>query len=149
MSETLTKSAARNIFYGGTVFFFVVFIALVAHSVRTANAIAETNPITPGVAAGKRVWERHACFDCHTLMGEGARYAPELKDVWTRYGGDKDPASAREGLKAWIKNQPSGVEDRHQMPHFDLTEQQLDQLVDFLQWNSKVNTQNWPPRPRG
>ena len=149
MSEMLTKSAARNIFYGGTVFFFVIFVGLVAHSVHTANAIVEVNPITPGVEAGKRIWERSACFDCHTLMGEGARFAPELKDVWLRYGGATDPASARQNLKDWIKSQPTRVEDRHQMPNFHFSDKQLDELVDFLEWNSKVNTQNWPPRKAG
>ena len=32
MGEGLTKAAARNIFYGGSLFFFAVFVALVAHS---------------------------------------------------------------------------------------------------------------------
>ena len=149
MSETLTKSAARNIFYGGTVFFFVIFVGLVAQSVHTANAIAEVNPITQGVEAGKRIWERSACFDCHTLMGEGARFAPELKDVWQRYGGDTDPAAARQNLKDWIRSQPTRVEGRHQMPDFHFNEEQLDHVVDFLQWNGNVNTQNWPPRKAG
>ena len=31
MSEILTKSRARNIFYGGSLFFVVVFIGLVGH----------------------------------------------------------------------------------------------------------------------
>ena len=149
MSDLLTKSAARNIFYGGTAFFFVVFVGLVADSVIRANAIAETNPITAGVAAGKRIWERSACFDCHTLMGEGARFAPELKDVWLRYGGATDPANARLALKAWITSQPTRAEGRHQMPNFNFTEKQLDEVIDFLEWNSKVNTQNWPPRKAG
>ena len=32
MAERFTKSAARNIFYGGSVFFFVTFVALTIHS---------------------------------------------------------------------------------------------------------------------
>ena len=32
MGEGLTKAAARNIFYGGSIFFFLVFAAFVAHS---------------------------------------------------------------------------------------------------------------------
>ena len=32
MSEVLTKSTARNIFYGGTLFFFVIFVGLTAQS---------------------------------------------------------------------------------------------------------------------
>ena len=34
MSEILTKSRARNVFYGGSIFFVVVFVALTAQSHR-------------------------------------------------------------------------------------------------------------------
>ncbi len=149
MSEILTKSAARNIFYGGTAFFFIVFAGLVAHSVSTVNAMSETHPVTPSVAAGKKVWERHACIDCHTILGEGAYYAPELGNVWVRYGGREDAATAREGIKLWIKSQPTGVEGRRQMPHFDISDAELDSLVDFFKWTSEINTQNWPPKVSG
>lgn len=149
MSETLTKSAARNIFFGGTVFFFVIFVGLVAHSVTKANAIAAANPVTPSVAAGKHIWERHACIDCHTILGEGAYYAPELGNVWVRFGGKESPDGARDALKAWIKNQPSGIAGRRQMPHFNINEAELDQLVDFLKWTSEIDTQKWPPQVSG
>ncbi|TAN47648.1 MAG: cytochrome c [Rhodospirillales bacterium] len=149
MSETLTKAAARNIFYGGTVFFFVIFIGLVVHSVTTASAVATNNPITPSVAAGKHIWERHACIDCHTILGEGAYYAPELGNVWVRFGGKESPDSARDGLKAWMKAQPSGVAGRRQMPHFEISDEELDQLVDFLKWTSEIDTKNWPPQVSG
>lgn len=147
MSERLTKSAARNIFFGGTAFFFAVFVALVAHSY--SYAVDKNNPasnISASVEHGKRVFERHACFDCHTLYGEGARFAPELGNVWVRYGGNEDADGARERLKIWIKSQPTRVDGRHQMPHFDLSEKDLDDLVDFLRYTSTVNTQNWPPK---
>lgn len=149
MSETLTKAAARNIFYGGTAFFFVVFVALTAHSVTKANAIATANPVTPSVAAGKVVWEKNSCINCHTLMGEGAYYAPELGNVWVRFGGKEDAAGAREALKAWIKSMPTGIEGRRQMPKFNLSEQQLDNLIDFFKWTSEVDTKNWPPKVSG
>ncbi|MBF0355568.1 MAG: cytochrome c [Alphaproteobacteria bacterium] len=149
MSETLTKAAARNIFYGGTVFFFLIFIGLVAHSVTTASAIATNNPITPSVAAGKHIWERHACINCHTILGEGAYFAPELGNVWVRFGGKESPDGARDALKAWMKAQPTGIAGRRQMPHFAITDAELDQLVDFLKWTSEINTQNWPPQVSG
>jgi len=147
MSERLTKTAARNIFFGGTIFFFVIFVGLVAQSFSYASV----NGRVPGdgTAHGKRIWERSACFDCHTLFGEGARFAPELGQVWLRYGGADDPDGARQRLKDWIKAQPSRVEGRHQMPHFDLTERDLDDLIDFLRYTSSINTQNWPPKGRG
>lgn len=145
MSERLTKSAARNIFFGGTLFFFLIFAALVAQSI----SYARVNGAVPNesVARGKKVFEQHACFDCHTLFGEGARFAPEIGDVWRRWGGEEDAANASDRLKSWMKSQPTGAEGRHQMPNFHLTEQELDDLVNFLQYTSKINTQTWPPRP--
>ena len=147
MIERLTKTAARNIFYGGSIFFFIIFALLVGDSFRQASQMAEAHPISDSVAAGKRVWEKKACFDCHTLFGEGARFAPEVGKVWLKYGGDKDPAAASDTLKAWFAAQPTNISDRHQMPQFNLSDAELDQLIDFLRWTSAIDTQNWPPKP--
>jgi nitric oxide reductase subunit C len=146
MTEILTKTAARNVFYGGTVFFFVIFAALVAHSFQQARQIETTHPISDAVANGKRVWEKHACFDCHTLFGEGARFAPEVGQVWLKYGGDQDANGARDGLKAWFKAQPTGDKHRHQMPNFKLSDKELDDVIEFLRWSSAIDTQGWPPK---
>ena len=35
------------------------------------------------------------------------------------------------------------------MPQFNLSEKELDDLVDFLKWTSEVDTQNWPPSVSG
>ena len=150
MAERLTKTGARNVFYGGSIFFFTIFVGLTAHSqyyMRT-TATDETT-LTDSVARGKHVWEKNACINCHTLLGEGAYFAPELGNVWKRYGGADDPEGAREALKAWMAAQPSGAAGRRQMPQFNLTEQELDDLADFLEWTSKINTQNWPPNDAG
>jgi nitric oxide reductase subunit C len=147
MSEILTKSTARNIFYGGTAFFFAIFIGLTAqsrHYVLTKGT--DEAHLTDSVVRGKRIWESKACFDCHTILGEGARFAPEVGDVFIRWGGDKDPKGAHDMIKDWMKSQPSGVAGRRQMPNFNLTDQQLDDVADFLEWVSRTNTQGWPPR---
>ena len=59
----------------------------------------DESKLTPSVVAGKHVWEKHSCINCHTLLGEGAYFAPELGNVWVRYGGREDPDSAREALE--------------------------------------------------
>ena len=84
-----------------------------------------------------------------TLLGEGAYFAPEVGNVWDRWGGNEDPAAARETLKAWMQSQPSGAEGRRQMPQFNLTDQELNDLADFLQWTDSIKTQNWPPNKAG
>lgn len=150
MTERLTKSATRNIFYGGSAFFLVVFVALTVHShLYMLNTSAPVASMSEGVVRGKHVWERNSCINCHTLLGEGAYFAPELGNVWRRYGGHEDPEAARATLAAWMASQPSGVPGRRQMPQFNLTEQELNDLADFLEFVSRINTQGWPPNQAG
>ncbi len=150
MADRLTKSAARNVFYGGSLFFFVIFAGLTAHShFYMVNSSTDKAGLTASVARGKRVWEKHACINCHTLLGEGAYFAPELGNLWDRWGGKEDPQATREMLKAWMQAQPSGVQGRRQMPQFNLTDQEIQDLADFLEWTSRIKTQNWPPNNAG
>lgn len=150
MWDALTKSAARNIFYGGSAFFLLIFLGLTMQSCNYVTTTStDVKGLTESVARGKRIWEHNACVDCHTILGEGAYFAPELGNVFVRYGGDTDPAAAREALKAWMKSQPSGVAGRRQMPQFHLTDKELDDLVAFLEWTSRINTQKWPPNKAG
>jgi nitric oxide reductase subunit C len=150
MSERLTKSAARNIFYGGTIFFLVVFLGLTlqSHHYIVTESTDEAG-LTPSVIAGKKIWERESCINCHTILGEGAYFAPELGNVWVRYGGNDDPEGARDTLKAWFQAQPTGIEGRRQMPQFHFSDKELDEIIDFLKWTSEINTQNWPPTDAG
>ncbi len=136
-----TKQMARNMFYGGSVFFALLFAAIVFHSEQKIPQRSNAQAITPAVVAGKKIWETRNCIGCHTLLGEGAYFAPELGNVYKRRGPDF--------IKAWIKTQPTGVPGRRQMPQFNLSDQQLDDLTEFLKWTSEVNTEHWPPNIEG
>jgi len=145
-----TKSAARNIFYGGSLFFLLIFFGLAAHShFYVVNVSTNKATLTEAVAHGKKIWEDKSCVNCHTILGEGAYFAPELGNVFVRYGGKDDPEAARDAIKDWMKAQPSGVEGRRQMPQFNLSEKELDDLAEFLQWVSTIDTNNWPPNDAG
>ncbi len=150
MREVMTKSMARNIFYGGSLFFLVIFLLLTYQSRRyivTKSTNAET--LTASVVAGKRVWERKGCIDCHTILGEGAYFAPELGNVMTRWGVQDNPDDAFDTLKSWMEAQPSGIEGRRQMPQFNLTDEEIRNLSDFLLWTNTIDTQGWPPTDAG
>ena len=145
-SGGFTKEMARNIFYGGSLFFILVFVGLVFHSERVIPERSNQAAMTDAVVRGKHVWETNQCIGCHSLLGEGAYFAPELGNVYQRRGGD---ASGGLFIKAWIKSQPTGTPGRRQMPNFNLTEQQLDDLVEFLKWTNGINTEKWPPNIEG
>jgi nitric oxide reductase subunit C len=143
MSQAFTKSMARNIFFGGSTFFFLLLVALTFDTMQVLPKRDHRENITPAVERGKMVWEKNNCIGCHTLLGEGAYYAPELGNVYKRRGG--------EFIKAWIQSRPAeGTPGpRRQMPQFNLTAQELDDMVEFLKWTGEINTAKWPPNIEG
>lgn len=148
MVEGLNKAAARNIFYGGSLFFFLILAALTAHS-HLYILNTSTQPMSDSVVLGKHVWERHNCINCHSIMGEGAYFAPELVNVWTRFGGRQNADGARAALTAWMRMQPTGAPGRRQMPHFDINDEEMRGLIDFFEWTDSIDTQGWPPHTSG
>ncbi|MBB1491445.1 MULTISPECIES: cytochrome c [unclassified Paracoccus (in: a-proteobacteria)] len=150
MSDVMTKSMARNVFYGGSLFFIAIFGAMSVHShIYVLNVSTDRTALTESVAAGKHVWENKGCVNCHSLLGEGAYFAPELGNVMRRWGVQDDPDAAAETLTAWMEAMPTGIEGRRQMPNFNLTDEEHRALSDFLRFVGSVNTQNWPPNDAG
>ncbi|MBW7900817.1 MAG: cytochrome c [Rhodocyclaceae bacterium] len=149
MSTSFTTSSARNVFYGGTAFFVLLFAALVF---QTESDIPQRDrremlAQNPQVAAGKKLWENNNCIGCHSLLGEGAYFAPELGNVVDRFGGGEDGKAT---VKAFIQGRPAeGIPGRRSMPQFNLSEKQLDEIADFLEYVSKIDTAKWPPNIQG
>lgn len=144
MSGAFTKSTARNIFYGGSVFFFLLFVALTVDTLQKLPARDHRENLTPQVVLGKKMWEDHNCIGCHTLMGEGAYFAPELGNVYDRFGHSTD------AIVAFIKSRPvEGVPGRRSMPQFNMSDTELEAVAAFLKWTSEINDSNWPPNIQG
>ena len=141
MSRGFTSQMARNIFYGGTLFFVLLFAVLIFDTEQRIPARSKSAKLTPAVVRGKHLWETRNCIGCHTLLGEGAYFAPELGNVYKRRGPDF--------IKAWIKAQPTGAPGRRQMPQFHFTDAQLDDLTEFLKWTNGIDTEKWPPNIEG
>lgn len=86
------------------------------------------------VAAGREVFARTACVNCHTLGGTNGdgRFGPDLTHLMSRETlGAGALKNSRENLRAWIKN-PDQFKPGVNMPAMNVDDAQLDQLVDFL-----------------
>ncbi|MDA8098183.1 MAG: c-type cytochrome [Nitrospiraceae bacterium] len=132
----MTNKAARNLFIFGSLFFFVIFLGL---TVDTMNQIDGRAPeITKDVDAGKMVWQKYDCIGCHTILGNGSYFAPDMTKIV-----EQKPAGY---LKQFLMD-PRGVNPKAAMPKLGISSQEADQLLAFLTWISKVDTNGWPPKP--
>ena len=138
----MDKRQARTFALASTGLAALAFAVLTVDSHRQFPALTNSDAITAEVKAGKDVWHKYNCVNCHTLFGEGAYYAPDLTKIATHRG--------EAYLKAYMRD-PSRFYDetRHRrlMPKQDLSDDEIAHLVSFLDWISKVDTQGWPPRP--
>jgi nitric oxide reductase subunit C len=63
---------------------------------------------------------------------------------YRRGGGDLD--AFKGFMQGWMKIQPLG---RRQMPQFNPTEQQVNDLAEFLKFTAEIDVNSWPPNIEG
>ena len=136
----LSKNQARLFFFGGTVVFFLIFLALSADSL--SSGIPEQTKaanITDAVVRGKILFDENNCMGCHTILGEGAYYAPELTKVIDRRG---------EGyVKAvLISEQPWALHGR-KMVAYGMSDEEAADMIAFLNWIGEMDLNGFPPEP--
>lgn len=136
----LSKSQAKIFFFGGTALTFAVFLALSWTSLTSEvpHRTHEDN-LTEQVIRGKVLWEENNCMGCHTLLGEGAYYAPELTKVYERRG---------EGyigvvLTSKVPWAPRG----RKMVAYGFSEEQAADLTAFFKWIGEIDLNGFPPKP--
>lgn len=138
----MTKRQTRLFFAGGTTVFSLVFIGMTIDSHRQFPTLTHEQALTVPVIEGKHVWHHKNCINCHTLLGEGAYYAPDLTKITVQRGDAY--------LRAFLK-EPARYysEERHRrvMPNLNLTDDEITHLIAFLGWVSQIDNQKWPPRP--
>ena len=88
-----------------------------------------------GVTAGRQVFERNACMNCHAVGGTPAdgRFGPDLTHLMSR---DTIAAGAAENthdnLRLWIQN-PSAIKPGSLMPAMKLSDADLDAVVRYME----------------
>ncbi len=135
----LSKSQARTFFLGFTVLFSGVFLALTVDSIRQVPARSHEDKMTAQVVAGKTLWDENNCMGCHTILGEGAYYAPELTKVVERRGAD--------WMRAFLKDPQAMYPGRRKMIQYDFTDQEIEALIAFFGWIGEIDTNGFPRKP--
>lgn len=138
----MTKRQARLFFYFSTIGFAIIFIGMTIHSHTRFGELTNADKITAEVISGKDLWHRENCINCHTLLGEGAYFAPDLTKI-TQHRGTAY-------LTAFLKDPSQFYSDekhRRLMPKPNLNDEEIDHVIAFLDWVSNIDNQGWPPRP--
>lgn len=135
----MTLSWAKKLFWAGTLLSAIIFLALTYNSVSKMPARTHENNLSPQVAAGKWTWQKHNCNDCHTILGIGGYYAPDLTRVMSRRDSFWTARFLKDPEKVWPASR--------KMPNLRLKDEEIRDLVVFLTWVNGIDTNNWPPAP--
>lgn len=138
----MNKRQTRIFAIASTAIAALIFLVLTVDSHRQFPALTNTDTLTDEVIRGQNVWHANNCINCHTILGEGAYYAPDLTKI-TKLRGTPY-------LTAFLKD-PSNFydEERHRrlMPNPNLNDEEISDVIAFMDWVSNVDNQGWPPRP--
>jgi len=127
----LSKKQARAFFLIGTLVTFLVFIGLTVYSLSGGNDQTNKENLTAEVVRGKEIWESNNCMGCHTILGEGAYYAPELTKVIDRRGEGYIKAI----LMSPVPWQPNG----RKMVAYGMTESEATDVISFFKWIGEID----------
>ena len=61
MTERITKSMAKNIYYGGGLFALLIFLGLSFDTVQQIPKRSNQSNMTESVVLGKALWEKNNC----------------------------------------------------------------------------------------
>ncbi len=122
-------------FIVSTVILSLVFVGLFFYSLPGPGQPR----LTQEAVAGKRVWQKNDCVDCHTILGNGAYYASDL----TRVARQRSTLY----LEKYLTSGPPMAPAKHR-PHPKLKKKDVGPLLSFLRYVDGLNNHGWPPPPK-
>lgn len=135
----MTGKTAKIIFWLGTLSSAIVFLWLTYDFSRQEPKFVKVDQINSDVVAGKKVWHKYNCNDCHTILGFGGYYAPDMTKAYYRLG--------ESNIISIVMNPEQVYKDSfRKMPHLGVTKEEAVNLVAFLKWVGSIDNRKWPPQ---
>jgi nitric oxide reductase subunit C len=135
----MTLAQGKAIFIWGTAISALIFLGLTYDSLVQMPKRTHEEKLDAHVAAGKWVWQKYNCNDCHTILGIGGYYAPDVTKVMSTRDSEWTARFLKDPEKIWP--------NARKMPNLHLQDQEVADLVAFLTWVNGIDTNNWPPKP--
>jgi nitric oxide reductase subunit C len=102
------------------------------------------------VTKGKLVIQSRNCMDCHTLLGNGAYYAPDLTKAWldpkweTMIKPMLKVETREEAIATWLMNTDKYPTWTRKMPNLGLSKDEAMAVVAYLKFMSAIDTNGFP-----
>lgn len=135
----LSKSDSLKIFSVVTITAIIIFLFLSYDTLKQIPEQTHEENITNSVIRGKNIWESNNCMGCHTIFGEGAYYAPELTNVYTR--------RSEEFIKLFLKDPNAMYPGKRKMIKYDFSDAEIEDVIAYLKWCSEVDLNGFPAEP--
>jgi len=98
------------------------------------------------VRKGKLTIQSRNCMNCHTLLGNGAYFAPDLTKAWLDQGWGTE--GVREELMFNFLKDPEkyarSFGSGRKMPNLHLSDDEARGIIAFLKWMSSIDTNGFP-----
>jgi len=135
----LSKSQAKSFFLGGTILCSVAFIGLTVDTFKRIPSQTHQDKMNESVVRGKHLFDKNNCMGCHTILGEGAYYAPELTKVYERRG--------VAFITAMLTDPELMYPGQRKMVKYNFSDQEKQDLVAFFQWIGEMDLNGFPAKP--
>ena len=101
------------------------------------------------IGKGKMVIQSRACMDCHTFMGNGAYYAPDLTKAWLDPAWDAWIAitgapTKEEAMARFLMAPDQYATWQRKMPNLGISREEAVATVAYLKWLSAIDTNGFP-----
>ena len=98
---------------------------------------------------GKLTSQAKNCMNCHTLLGNGAYYAPDLTKAWLDPKWNQMIATTgsktkEEAIAKFLMHPENYPTHERRMPNLKITEKEAQALVAFLKHMSSIDTNGFP-----
>ena len=99
------------------------------------------------VALGKKTTQAKNCINCHTVLGNGAYYAPDLTKAFLDPDWGDTPAEREKLMLAFLQDPQTNARtygSGRRMPRLGITEAEARGIVAYLKWMSAIDTNGFP-----
>src|SRR5690348_13049449 len=111
----MTKT--RTLLWSATLLSAFVFLGMTVDSLRRMSSTTHADQLSDQVVEGKRLWQHYDCNDCHTILGIGGYYAPDVTKSYSERG--------EAWLRKFLENPGAMYTSGRQMPNFHLSSAQI------------------------